>query len=292
MDHSVGPDGIALSTGGVWCLIGYWIFAHEVLDADHDQIQMSMIPDHFNVLRHFIGEDDPEERIILNPGTAEALLVIGLWLDNAKRVAGGKADTGDFMPYHHQLTLISVFHPSLSVRNVATTLAGIVLHSDPDPRDRLKILEDLLENCIFSALQASAVSWLREEMVVAQKTKTSNLFSNKEAIDVLQPLLFPDLTYLKDDDVPELWEFWARNHPYHLQVASFAYFLFNGEDFKACIPEGLGQAVRDRYVEPLLEVGRRLQKALKNKEVDDMGMGTEASMQLDISAHHLSALKL
>ncbi|KAL2752797.1 hypothetical protein ACRALDRAFT_1077915 [Sodiomyces alcalophilus JCM 7366] len=291
-NHSAGPDGIALSTGGAWCLIGYWIFAREVLDADHDQIQMSMVPDHLHVVRRFIGEDDPERQISKNPGTAEALLVIGLWLDHAKRVAGGRAEASDFMPYHHQLTLISVFHPSLSVRNVATTLAGIVLHSDPDPQDRLKILEDLLENCIFSALQASAVSWLREEMVLAQTTKASNPFSNKEAIDALQHLLFPDLTQLNEEDVPELWDFWARNHPYHLQVASFAYLLFNGEDFKGNIPEGLGPAVRDRYVQPLLEAGRRLRKALENKEIDDMGMGTEALMQLDIAAHHLGALKL
>ncbi|ROT35971.1 DUF1760-domain-containing protein [Sodiomyces alkalinus F11] len=291
LDYSAGPDGIALSTGGIWCLIGYWIFAREVFDADHDQIQMSMIPDLFNVLRRFIGEEDSEGQIRKNPGTAEALLVIGLWLDNAKRVAGGKAETADFMPYHHQLTLISVFHPSLSVRNVATTLAGIVLHSDPDPQDRLKILEDLLENCVFSALQASAVSWLREEMLVARETKASNPFSSKEVINVLQHLLFPDLTQLNEEAVSEVWEFWAQNHPYHLQVASFAYLLFNGEDFKGNIPEGLGPLARDRYAEPLLKAGRRLRKALEDKELDDMGMGTEALMQLDILAHQLGALK-
>lgn len=287
------PDSIKLSTGGIWCLVAYWIFSSELFDAGHEDIHMAMLPDHAKLLKRFLSDDlDPQAQISGNGGTAEALVTIGLWLDNSKHVMGNDAVTGDFMEYHHLLTLISVFHSSLPTRNAATILAGIVLHADPDDEDRLKILEDLFENCIFSALQAAAVAWLREEVIIAQKTQAANRFSSTEAIDSLQYLLFPSLTGLQEKDAGGLWEFWAQHHPYHLQVASFARFLFNGHDYRHLIPEGMGNAIEHRYVEPLLEAAKTLKSAIQKKEIDAPGIDEEAIMQLDILSLNLSELPL
>lgn len=277
------PASVKLSTGGIWCLIGYWLFSSEIFDADHDMIQMTMLPDHVKLLKRFLNDaSDPQSQINGNAGTAEALLVMGLWLDNAKRVLSDDTVASDFMEYHHLLTLISVFHPSLPTRNAATTLAGLVLHADPDDQGRLKILEDLLENCIFSALQASSVTWLREELIIAQKTKADNVFTSAHALETLQYLLFADMAHLKDKDAAALWQFWAQNHPYHLQVANFALFLFKGSDYKHLIPEGMGAAVEQRYVEPMLEAANVLKMALEKDEVDAQGTGREVIMQLDV----------
>ncbi|OLN81562.1 hypothetical protein CCHL11_05563 [Colletotrichum chlorophyti] len=282
------PEAIKLSTGGVWCLVAYWLFSAEVFDADYEQVAMTMFPDHLKLLQRFLG-DDPQSRIVGNPGTTEALIVMGLWVENYKRISSTE---GDFMPYHHLLTLVSVFHPSLSVRNVATTLAGLVLHDDPDDNDRLKILEDLLENCIFSALQASAVTWLREEIIIAQKRKLSNRFAMADSIETLQYALFPNLGFLKDQDVPSLWEFWVQNFPFHLQVANFAYFLFAGTSFQHLVPASMAGAVEQRYVEPLLHTAKTLLEAIEKKEVDDQGQGGEVTTQLEILTMRLKSLPL
>lgn len=277
------PAAVKLSTGGIWCLIGYWLFSSEIFDAGHDMIQMTMLPDHVRLLKRFLNDDvDPQAQITGNGGTAEALLVMGLWLDNAKRVLSDDTVASDFMEYHHLLTLISVFHPSLPARNAANSLAGLVLHADPDDRGRLKILEDLLENCIFSALQASAVTWLREELIIAQKTKADSVFASPDAIESLQYLIFPDLSGLREKDAAALWDFWAQNHPYHLQVANFGLFLFKGSDFKHLVPGGAGAAIENRYVEPLLEAAKTLKAAVEAKEIDVAGLAPEAVMQLDV----------
>ncbi|EEY20740.1 conserved hypothetical protein [Verticillium alfalfae VaMs.102] len=291
LDDLDSPSKVKLSTGGVWCLVAYWLFSSEVFETNHDQIQMTMLPDHHKLLQLFVG-DEPQEQISSNQGTAEALLVMGLWLDNAKRISGQGATPADFMPYHHLLTIIAAFHPSLNSRNVANTLAGLVLHADPDDEGRLKILEDLLENCIFSALQASAVSWLREEIIIAHKTKATNAFSGPEGLDTLQYLLFPSLAQLKEQDVVSQWDFWAQNHPYHLQVANFLYFLFKGEDFKHLVPAGMGAAIEQRYVEPLLQTAKKLREAIDKGEIDDQGLGNEAAMQLDVLSLNLEGLSL
>uniref|UniRef100_L2FP76 Yap-binding protein n=1 Tax=Colletotrichum fructicola (strain Nara gc5) TaxID=1213859 RepID=L2FP76_COLFN len=266
---ALSPSAIKLSTGGV---------------------QMTIFPDHNKLLQGFLG-DDPQTRIVGNPGTTEALVVMGLYLENYKRISPSDGH-GDFMPYHHLLTLVSVFHPSLTVRNVATTLAGLVLHDDPDDNDRLKILEDLLENCIFSALQASAVTWLREEVIIAHKRKLTNRFASTDAIDTLQYALFPNLAFLKDQDATALWEYWVQNFPFHLQLANFAYFLFAGTEFQHLVPASMPGAVEQRYVEPLLHAAKTLQAAVEKKEIDDQGQGGEVFTQLEILTMRLKSLPL
>ncbi|CAI0652130.1 hypothetical protein K4K61_009852 [Colletotrichum sp. SAR11_59] len=287
---ALSPSAIKLSTGGVWCLVAYWLFSAEVFDADYEQVQMTIFPDHNKLLQGFLG-DDPQTRIVGNPGTTEALVVMGLYLENYKRISPSDGH-GDFMPYHHLLTLVSVFHPSLTVRNVATTLAGLVLHDDPDDNDRLKILEDLLENCIFSALQASAVTWLREEVIIAHKRKLTNRFASTDAIDTLQYALFPNLAFLKDQDATALWEYWVQNFPFHLQLANFAYFLFAGTEFQHLVPASMPGAVEQRYVEPLLHAAKTLQAAVEKKEIDDQGQGGEVFTQLEILTMRLKSLPL
>jgi Uncharacterised protein family, YAP/Alf4/glomulin len=250
-----------------------------------------MFPDHFDMLRRFLTEDS-QSRITNNPGTVESMLVMGLWLERHKRIAPQEAGQVDCMAYHHLLTLNSVFHPLLSVRNVATTLAGLVLHSDPDDLDKLKILEDLLENCIFVSLQACAVSWLREELIIAQQRKLANQFSSSESIERLQYVLFPNVAYLKDVEIDALWDYWVQNYSFHLQVANFSYFLFASNDYKHLIPAGMGSAIEQRYVDPLLSAARTLETAFSKGELDGDGMKGEMESQLAILTLRLKAIPL
>jgi hypothetical protein len=278
------PEAIKLSTGGFLCLTAYRMFASDIFDANFEQPNANIFPEHHNLLKRFLG-DEPQTQIEGNPGTVEALVVIALWLHDQKRIVGPNAaddKEATFMSYHHLLTLISVFHPSLRVRNAATVLAGHILHEDPDEGDRLNILEDLLENCMFSSLQACAVTWLREEIIAANKAGLKGRFADSDCLDQLQYTLFPDLEYLAETDLEALWEFWVQNAPFHLQVANFALFLFGGQDYKSLAPAGMAAAVEHRYANPLLAAAKRLTEALDKKEIDGQGQEGETIMQLGI----------
>ncbi|KAJ4119901.1 YAP1-binding protein 1 [Fusarium equiseti] len=278
------PEAIKLSSGGFLCLTAYRMFASDIFDANYEQPNAHIFPEHHNLLKRFLG-DEPQTQIEGNPGTVEALLVIALWLHDQKRLVGpSAADDKDatFMSYHHLLTLVSVFHPSLRVRNAATVLAGHILHQDPDEEDRLNILEDLLENCMFSSLQACAVTWLREEIIAAQRDGSKGRFADSDCLDTLQYTLFQDLDYLADTDLEALWEFWIQNAPFHLQVANFALFLFGGQGYRNLAPAGMAAAVEHRYASPLLAATKRLREALDKKDIDGQGQGDEVQMQLDI----------
>ena len=246
------------------------MFASDLFDADYDQPDINIFPDYHGLLKNFLG-DSPQENIVGNPGTADALIAMALYLEDQKRIGSPDKDKeATFMTLHHLLTLISVFHPSISTRNSATVLAGSILHSDPEEDDRLNILEDLLENCMFSSLQACAVTWLREEMIAARKADSTGRFASSSCLDALQYTLFQDLSHLNPDDTAAFNEFWEQSAPLHLQVANFALFLF-GKDFKDLAPAGMAAAVEHRYVVPLVASANKLLQAVEKKEVEDSG---------------------
>lgn len=287
-------DEIKISGGGLLCLIAYWVFAGDVFDADQPRPEMHMFPDHQQLLKHYIG-DDPQSEILNNPGTIESLVVLAIWLDGQKKLApGGAADASakdNYMPYHHLITLVSVFHPNIRVRNAATVIAGAVLHSDPDEDDRLAILEDLLENCMFASLQACAVTWLREEVISARKAGSKGRFSSPDCFESVQYTLFPDLTYLNEADIDTLLDFWAEGSPFHLQAANFALFLF-GKDYKDLAPAGMAAAIEHRYVQPLLQAAKSLAQAVDKGEVEKPEDHKNTVMELGILKDTLERVPL
>ncbi len=285
------PEAMGLATGGLASLVAYWMFASDLFDAHHSIPDLHIFPDHLELLKQFLGED-PQEQIINNSGSVEAILVMGLWLHTHSHiVATGAKESPDFMSYHHLLTLIAVFHPNVRVRNAATTLAGLILHAAPE-EDRIAILDDLLENCMFSSLQACAVTWLKDEIIAARKAGSStSRFASPDCFETLQYTLFPDLTHLKDtEDKETLVEFWGQGSPLLLQMANFALFLF-GDDYKDLAPAGMAAAIEHRYVEPLVFAAHAIKMAVQRGDVEVQNK-EEMIMQLDILNDTLSRVPL
>lgn len=288
------PENIKLSTGGYICIVAYWIFSSEIFDAQHRVPDIYIFPSHHDILRQYLS-DEAQENIATNLGTMEAITVIGTWLEDRDRVehnAEPEAEKAtDYMAYHHLLTLVSVFHPNIRVRNAATVLAGAILHRAPE-QDRLAILEDLIENCMFSTLQACAVTWLKDEIIAAQKSNDdSSKFSTSECLETLQYTIYPDLTSLKDSDTEALLEFWVEGAPLHLQAANFALFIFSGDGYKDIAPTGMAATMEHRYVEPLLTMATTLLEGL-NKEDAAVEDHAGVLMQVDILKNTLERIPL
>ncbi|KAH9906394.1 DUF1760-domain-containing protein [Xylariomycetidae sp. FL2044] len=273
------PGDIHLSPGGVVCLIAYWIFSADVFKSDSPVPEMHIFPEHLTILERFLGADAQSE-VVQHPGVADALLAIGLGLAHRKAVSA--AEEASYMAYHHHLTLIAVFHPEIRVRNAATAFAGSILHSDPDDQNRLEILEDLLDNCMFSALKACAVAWLKEELIAARRGGLQNQFSGPDVIERLQHSVFPDMLALGSMDDQALVELWVQDRPFLLQAANFAYFLFSGADFMDSLPSGVRAAVEQRFFEPLIGATEKLLKV--------EGVGAEDAMEISILGDRLRTL--
>ncbi|KAI1828257.1 YAP-binding/ALF4/Glomulin [Xylaria intraflava] len=272
-------DDVQLSPGGAACLIAYWMFSTDAFSADNPDPEMHLFPQHLDMMQRFLGTE-PQIEINDNPGITDALLAIGLGLHHRGLVAA--TEQTSYMAYHHCLTLISVFHPDIQVRNAATRFAGTLLHADPDDESRLDILEDLLENCQFSALKACAVRWFQEEIILGRKDGTLNLFSGPGVIERLQYDVFPDMLSVANMDSDDFLNFWIENQPFLLQTANFAYFLFNGR--KDLVPAGIGAAVEQRFAEPLVNAAKKFEKS--------DGLDANDRMQLDILVDRLQSINL
>ncbi|KAI0527939.1 YAP-binding/ALF4/Glomulin [Xylaria bambusicola] len=281
LDNFESVDDIHLSQGGAACLIAYWIFSADSFGADSPDPKMHLFPDHLDMMRLFLGTN-PNDEITNNPGVADALLAIGLGLHHRGLISSKETEETAYMVYHHNLTLIAVFHPDIQVRNAATRFAGTLLHSDPDDESRLDILQDLLENCQFASLKACAVQWLQEEIISAQKNNVSNVFSKPEVIERLQYEIFPDAQSVASMENDEIFEYWGENQQFLHQVANFAYFLFNGR--KDLVPAGMGAAVDQRFAEPLIAAATKLEKAevLDGNEGFQLGFVVARLQELNI----------
>ncbi|QBZ55506.1 hypothetical protein PoMZ_00404 [Pyricularia oryzae] len=312
-DRLRGPQDVHLPTGGAVCLMGYWVFSSTVFQANMPKPKIYILPEHLGLMQRYL-EDDANGEIQRMPGTIEAILAIGLWLEHGKFIVAPTMSTetlrAAFMPYHHLLTLCSVYHPSLGVRNAASTLAGLILHACPEEDGRLHILEDLLENCMFSNLKACAVTWLKEELEMAQKppavhitpasglgidgaavsssedktSKTSSsIFGTPEAIEQLQYLVFPDMQFVREMDKDAFAEYWSQNSPFLMQAANFAYLLFRSERYRKQIPEGMRGAMEERFIRPLISATSKPSPGQSDdkSEIDDHSDPSFA-MELDV----------
>ncbi|KAI2642929.1 YAP-binding/ALF4/Glomulin [Xylaria nigripes] len=272
-------DDIHLSSGGAACLIAYWMFSTDAFNADSPHPEMYLFPQHLDMMQRFLGTE-PQLEINQNPGIADALLTIGLGLHHRGSVAATQQTS--YMAYHHCLTLISVFHPDIQVRNAATRFAGTLLHSDPDAESRLDILEDLLENCQFPALKACAVKWFQEEIMAAPTEGAPNLFSGPSVIERLQYDVFPDMLSVLNMESEDFLNFWGENHQFLLQTANFAYYLFHGR--KDLMPVSIGAAVEQRFAEPLVAAAKKFEAA--------EGFDADNRMQLDILVDRLQSINV
>ena len=304
-EDSSSPDDIPLSTGGSICLLAYWVFSSTVFDADQPQPDIHIFPEHYALL-DLLLEDDAQSQIQSTPGTAEAIVAIGLWLEENQLISAGAAttpadssktppedSTPNFMTYHHLLTLIAVYHPALPVRNAANSLAGSILHADPAEADRLRILEDLIENCMFAQLKASAVTWLREELIAAAASgsgsATPGLFAGPDALDTVQYAVFPDLAFLRELDAAGIREHWAANAPFVLQAVNLALFLWAGGDtnrFATAVPPAMHAAVAERWAAPLWAAA----EAMVTEKGEAAAGEAAATMELEVLRERLRRL--
>jgi hypothetical protein len=303
-DGVYSPAQVSLPSGGSVALLAYRVFSNDVFEADQPQPQLFAFPEYYSILEKFL-QDDAQGQIVSNPGAIDAVVALGLWLVHHGSVVPEKPDQleeveADYMNFHMLLTLIAVYHPAIHVRNAATTLAGLILHADPDANDRLKILYDLLENCMFGTLKACAVTWLREELMAASSTgigsgPTSSPFSGPEAVDTVQYAVYPNLESMRDADKETLSEWWAQNAAFVLQAVNFALLLFHDQGtFAHVVPDGMATAIEMRYVDPLAAMAEALAKGARSEgdaATAPHDAKSELALEVDILQDRLRRLR-
>lgn len=231
------------------------------------QPSLSIFPDHAKILKSFIHTGEPETIGSEDPGVIDAVLAIGMWLEHTNHFVSGPLEDDDFLQHLQSLSLLSANNPSPTLRYAAHALTSSILHAHPVDRIRMTFITDTLEECPYDSLKASAVSWLKEEIIIAEERKSENIFASTAAITAVQPYLFPNNTQLSELAGDELVQALAQTYPLHMAVVNFLYFI-GGKKYEHIVPPGTFAIVEEIYLDPL--------KAAHDKALSALQSGSEA----------------
>lgn len=261
-EHPSSPDDVPLSRVGSLFLVTCFVFSSVMFDTNIALPPLSIFPGHAKLVEQFIGTNGPA-----NIGTEEAsvidsILAIGFWLEKSNKFVSGPLEDEDFLQYLQTLSLISANSPSPTLRYGAHILLSNILHAHPVDRTRLTFIIDTLENCPYETLKASAVGWLKEELITAQERKSENLFSSTISLASAQPYLFPDMSTLAQATDSEAWEELRQTFPFHMAVLNFLYFV-SGEGYAHVVPPAMRTIAEEIYLGPLRAAQGRVKASLE-----------------------------
>jgi hypothetical protein len=225
---------------------------------------LTIFPTLSQLTSKFIGNSGVETTGSENASVIDAILAIGLWLEHDDKFVAGPLEDDDFLQLLQTLSLISANCQNSTLRYNAHVLTSNILHAHPTDRVRLTFISDTLEHCPFEPLRASAVGFLKEELILAHERKRSNIFSSPAALSAVQPYLFPYESVMSGETETELWEDFKRTYPFHMAALNFLFFLDSGPYVKV-VPEGSLSVVEEIYLAPLRAARERLEKALREE---------------------------
>lgn len=249
-NYPTSPADIPLSKSGSLFLITCYVFASILFESKSPPPKLTIFPDHAKLVKQFIGTEGPATIGNEDSGVIDAILAIGLWLEHHNNFVSGPLEDDDFLQHLQSLSLLSANTPSPTLRYAAHVLTSTILHAHPVDRLRLTFISDTLEHCPYENLKASAVSWLKEEIMTAHERKSENLFGSTVALSAAQPYLFPDTSELGSATPEELIHILGQSFSFHMAVVNFVFFI-SGENYAHIVPSGMLSVVEEIYLGPL-----------------------------------------
>ncbi|KAB8360652.1 hypothetical protein FH972_024390 [Carpinus fangiana] len=156
------------------------------------EVELRIFPEHAAIVEACMDDSQtlPSDEVI------DAILALGLNATNSDKM-GIQGHPEALYAYLLKITRISACSGSPRLRYLAHKLASTVLHSHPEPKNRLSFIIDTLAECPFDNLRESAVAWLKTETLSATGDTP---FANGEALREAAKHLFPDLRHEWDGE--------------------------------------------------------------------------------------------
>lgn len=277
-EYPNSPESIPLSRAGSLFVVTSFVFSSVLFGSQISQPNITIFPDHTKILKEFIHIDQPETIGGEEQGVIDAVLAIGLWLEHTNRFVSGPLEDEDFLLHLQSLSLLSANNPSPTLRYASHTLTSSILHAHPVDRLRLTFISDTLEECPYVSLKASAVSWLKEEIITAEERKSENIFASAAALTAVQPYLFPGNSGLIELAGKELISALAQSFPFYMAVVNFLYFL-GGKRYSHVVPSRMVAVVEEIFLGPL-KIAQEKALSVLGSESDENGDGMRIELQL------------
>ncbi|KAK6611333.1 yap-binding protein [Botrytis cinerea] len=243
------PEDIPLSPVGCLFLLTSLIFSSVMFKSKTPEPIMSIFPDHAKLVARFFESAAGSSIAIV-----DAVVAIGLWLEHSNKFVSGEFKDNDYMAHLRALSLWSATNPSPGLRYCTHKLTSAILHAHPVDAMRLTFISKTLKGSSDEigaiALKASAITWLKEELITAHERKTQTLFSTNSALLETQSQIFPNLSSLVNKPEEETSDELIETFSVHMAALNFLFFVV-GEQYTNIIPSGMMKRVESEYLTPL-----------------------------------------
>jgi len=225
----------------------------------------------------------------------DAVLFLGFLILGAQKAITSENDEV-YNNILQRLSLLSANLPSPVLRYSAHLLTSSILHLHPQDHFRLAFIRDTLEHCPFENLKASAVGWLKDDLLTAdknaQKTESDTeplIFATPAALSTLSPFLFPSLdTLIEGQSTTNSYTTFQAYQAFFLAVLNLLYLLLSSPSLSVRL--GLAPSIKadpghlSKFLHPLTNAARRFRTAILSDEIgysDDEGRDAAlASLEL------------
>ena len=251
---------------------------------------LSLVPDFAGILASSLGDSATGSTGAESEPLIDAVLFLGFLIINSQAAIPPAGDEGDREDDDHVLTnilqrlsLLSANMPSPVLRYHAHLLTSTILHLNPSENSRLAFIRDTLEHCPFENLKASAIGWLKDEILAAEKAEKSkdepgadeSIFTTSAALSTLAPFIFPDLDKLmQGQSMMDSYATFQAYQPFYLAVLNLLYLLLSSDTLSGRLDmaEVAKQNELPRFLDSLLQAAKRSQSSISD---DELGYGDE-----------------
>lgn len=248
-------------------------------DAPASLPSLSLVPDFAGILASSLGDSATGSTGAESEPLIDAVLFLGFLIINAQpNVTGGSDSDHVFNNVLQRLSLLSANMPSPVLRYHAHLLTSTILHHNPSENSRLAFIRDTLEHCPFENLKASAIGWLKDEILAAEKDEQSkeadaedSIFATSAALTTLAPFIFPNPEKLMEgQSITNSYATFQANEPFYLAVLNLLYLLLSSATLSGRLQmaEIAKRSELPRFLDSLLQAAKGFQSGISNDELE------------------------
>lgn len=269
------PDDVPLSRIGALYIVCAMVAAPSLFDASAF-FPTELLPNYSTILANFIGDPNLGSLGTEPEALLDALFFLGSFIINTQQGEGKGVDIGNDEAFNmtmQRLSMLSANIPSPALRYQAHQLASTVLHSHPSDQVRLAYIKDTLEHCPYENLKASAVGWLKDEVLAASKATGGerSIFSTPALLQTLSLDLFPSVRDLfADRSIEEVNAKLDTHQVYFLALLNFLYLLLSSPTLWQNLDGAASLSrYREEFLEPLLMASKENLDSLRSGNSGD-----------------------
>ena len=268
-DLPTDPSQVPLYPTGSLFLLSAITAASFLFDVPTSLPPFGFFPEYATVVSMFIGAESLHDIGKEDEAVVDAVLFLGFFILTNSPLSSPPEDE-DFSTLMRRLTILSSQDSSPTLRYHAHVLASSLLESHPSDDFRLAYIIDTLEHCPYENVKASAVGWLKHELLTAEKdTSGSNpsngpapdrVFKSPATIEKVFPFLFPDPRVLHPGDIHH--NDFLGHYNFYLASLNLSFLLLSSPTLFSSLNIGATftkYEFRTNFLQPVADIERESQ---------------------------------